>query len=321
MSRDGRRIHERRRVWLRSAGSALRVLRGSAGGAASAWWDAGGPCGHRGAPPQCDPLRSVALPLDGARSSNVGAEVDAARGRRGRGVSPMAARRPCPGCRVALITRGQRRCSACDRAYEQRRGSPSARGYEPSGSGCAARTLPNTRVAACVEARPPRWTTSSACGSGLTSGSCPRTGGRDAGPVIAAGPRRSRRGCGSRGASQSPRFGSYVPLASHAVALAKWADPFPGAPDMSRPRTPSGLHQLRGTWRADRHGREPQPTLGVPPPSARLPRDVRERTGGSPVPWQASGCSGAGRHDRRDLAWALATMRGSRRSSGAGGVL
>jgi P27 family predicted phage terminase small subunit len=45
---------------------------------------------------------------------------------------------------------------------------------------------------------------------------------------------------------------------------------------MSRPRTPSGLHRLRGTWRADRHGREPQPPLGAPPPSARLPRDVRE---------------------------------------------
>jgi 5-methylcytosine-specific restriction protein A len=42
----------------------------------------------------------------------------------------MASRRPCPGCRVALITRGQRCCSACDRAYEQRRGSPSARGYD-----------------------------------------------------------------------------------------------------------------------------------------------------------------------------------------------
>ena len=36
--------------------------------------------------------------------------------------------RVCPSCRVAKIASPTRRCPACERAYNQRRGSPTARG-------------------------------------------------------------------------------------------------------------------------------------------------------------------------------------------------
>ena len=39
-------------------------------------------------------------------------------------------------------------------------------------------------------------------------------------------------------------------------------------------RTPSGLKRIAGTWRADRHRREPQPKLGAPRPSRALPAEV-----------------------------------------------
>lgn len=39
-------------------------------------------------------------------------------------------RRLCPGCKATLITSPTRRCAACARAYEQRRGTPAQRGYD-----------------------------------------------------------------------------------------------------------------------------------------------------------------------------------------------
>jgi 5-methylcytosine-specific restriction protein A len=39
-------------------------------------------------------------------------------------------RKLCPACKVVLIASPTRRCPACSRAYDQRRGTPAQRGYD-----------------------------------------------------------------------------------------------------------------------------------------------------------------------------------------------
>lgn len=43
-------------------------------------------------------------------------------------MSPVLGR-PCPGCKVVLITSPAKRCPACAQVYERRRGRTAARGY------------------------------------------------------------------------------------------------------------------------------------------------------------------------------------------------